>query len=102
MGLSTTRFSVFTPSGLVLIHASHFVRNSLFSGVLSDMKYVQQPSSPTRSFAERLRNSSSARLNETTGHFDGVRPAETISLKNGTFESPLIVLITQASPLAAK
>ena len=38
---------------------------------------------------------------DTTGQSSALRPAAAYSLKNGTFVSPLSVLITQASPLAA-
>src|SRR5688572_7592663 len=63
--------------------------NFLFSGVLIDMKYVQQPRCPTKSFAGKPRNSSSEIEKETTGQFSDVRPALANSLKNGTFVSPL-------------
>src|SRR5882672_1108196 len=74
--------------------------NLVFSGDLMDMKYVQQPRWPTRSFAGRPRNSSSEIENETTGQFSEVSPALANSLKNGTLVSPFSVLITQALPAA--
>src|SRR5882672_10058194 len=75
--------------------------NLVFSGDLMDMKYVQQPRWPTSCFAGSPRNSSSEIENETTGQFSEVRPALANSLKNGTFVSPLRVLMTHAWPAAA-
>src|ERR1044071_4272979 len=102
MGEQVTRFSFTRPGTLLL--ASQLLKsatNFLFAGVFSDWKYVQQPSWPTSLSAGRPRNSSSEIENETTGHVSAVRPDAAYSLKNGTFVSPLSVLITAAPPPAA-
>src|SRR6267143_4729028 len=64
-----------------LSHTRKSFVNLAFSGVLSDMKYVQQPSWPTSSLAGRPRNSSSEIENDTTGQFSEVKPALAYSLK---------------------
>src|SRR5258706_10141671 len=98
IGMQVTRFFLCTPAGA---EGSHFLKSYtkvFFSGVFFFSSRRRHTRWPTRSFVGRLRNSSSDKLNDTTGQFSEVSPAFANSLQNGTLVSPFNVLITQAFP----